>query len=248
MPAAQAEADEARDRELLGRLEARRKARQEKQQQLGREEFPPTIERRERVLDLPEDQKEGLKPIGVKISERLRFEKPHLYVEVIKRPQYVVAGQPEKGVQSVPPPLSIVEGCKYDFSVVAAVAAMKFAFHIPTYRQQDWFAQSGWFPSRSTDAEAQFNDATAERGAIPYATVATQLGLSETAARQAVHRMRDEVARLPRRQREVFALRFFVGLDLEGIAAALSVDVGTVKTHLHRAVHRVRLAVEEARP
>jgi RNA polymerase sigma factor (sigma-70 family) len=67
-------------------------------------------------------------------------------------------------------------------------------------------------------------------------------------ARQAVQRMRAEVSRLPRRQQEVFALRFFVGLDLEGIAAALSVDVGTVKTHLHRAVHRVRLAVEEARP
>jgi transposase len=50
----------------------------------------------------------------------------------------------------VPPPLSIVEGCKYDFSVVAAIAALNFAFHVPTYRQQDWFAQCGWFPSRST--------------------------------------------------------------------------------------------------
>ena len=145
---AQDQADEVRDRELLKRLEARRKARREQAQ--GREEFPPTIERRERVLDLPEEQKQGLKPIGVKTSERLRFEKPHMYVEVIKRPQYVVAGQPEKGVQSVPPPLSIVEGCKYDFSVVAAMAGLKFAFHVPTYRQQDWFAQWGWFPSRST--------------------------------------------------------------------------------------------------
>jgi transposase len=145
---AQAEADEARDRELLKRLQARRKARREQSQR--REEFPPTIERRERVLDLPEDQKQGLTPIGVKTTERLRFEKPHMYVEVIKRPQYVVAGQPEKGVQSVPPPLSIIEGCKYDFSVVAAIAGLKFAFHVPTYRQQDWFAQCGWFPSRST--------------------------------------------------------------------------------------------------
>ncbi len=145
---AQAEADEARDRELLRRLEARRKARREQTE--GREEFPSTIERRERVLDLPEEQKQGLTPIGVKATERLRFEKPHRYVEVIKRPQYVVAGQPEKGVQSVPPPLSIVEGCKYDFSVVAAMAGLKFAFHVPTYRQQDWFAQCGWFPSRST--------------------------------------------------------------------------------------------------
>ena len=145
---AQTQADEARDRELLGRLEARRKARRKQSQ--GREELPPTIERRERVLDLPEEQKQGLKPIGVKTTERLRFEKPHMYVEVIKRPQYVVPGQPEKGVQSMPPPLSIVEGCKYDFSVVAAMAGLKFAFHVPTYRQQDWFAQCGWFPSRST--------------------------------------------------------------------------------------------------
>ncbi len=67
-------------------------------------------------------------------------------------------------------------------------------------------------------------------------------------ARQAVQKMRREVSRLPRRQQEVFALRFFAGMDLEGIATALRVDVGTVKTHLHRAVHRVRVAVEEATP
>ena len=80
----------------------------------------------------------------------MRFEKPHVYVEVIKRPQYVVPGEPDKGVRSMPPPLSIVEGCKYDFSIIAAMAGMKFAFHVPTYRQQDWYAQCGWFPPRST--------------------------------------------------------------------------------------------------
>lgn len=145
---AQAQADEAMDRELLRRLEARRKARQEKSRRS--EEFPSHLERRERTIDLTEEQKQGLKCIGVKTTERLRFEKPHVYVEVVKRPQYVVPGQPEKGVRSMPPPLSIVEGSKYDFSVVAAMAALKFAFHVPTYRQQDWFAQCGWFPSRST--------------------------------------------------------------------------------------------------
>lgn len=67
-------------------------------------------------------------------------------------------------------------------------------------------------------------------------------------ARQAVRRVQREVARLPRRQAEVFALRFYGGLELDGIAGALGVDVGTVKTHLHRAVHRVRAVVEEARP
>ena len=148
--AAQTQADEEQDQELLKRLKARREARRAKQQQQGREDFPPTIERRERVIDIPEEEKEGLKPIGVKVTERLRFEKPHVYVEVIKRPQYAVPGKPEEGVRSMPPPLSIVESCKYDFSVIAAVLAMKYAFHVPTYREQDWFAQCGWFPSRST--------------------------------------------------------------------------------------------------
>jgi transposase len=145
---AQTKADAAADMELLRRLEARRKARRKKQDRS--EEFPPHLERRERILDLSEEEKKGLTLIGVKVNERLRFEKPHVYVEVIKRPEYVVAGQPAEGVRSVPPPLSIVESCKYDFSVIAAIAAMKFAFHMPTYRQQDWFAQCGWFPSRST--------------------------------------------------------------------------------------------------
>jgi transposase len=147
--AAQAVADEASEREALRRLAARRKARQEKKR-ARKEEFPPHIERRERVIDLPEEQKQGLKYIGTKESSRLRFEKPHVYVEVIKRPQYVVPGRPAEGVKSMPPPLSIIEGCKYDFSVVAAMMTLKCAFHVPTYRQQDWFAQCGWFPRRST--------------------------------------------------------------------------------------------------
>jgi RNA polymerase sigma-70 factor (ECF subfamily) len=67
-------------------------------------------------------------------------------------------------------------------------------------------------------------------------------------ARQAAQAVGREVRALPARQREVFTLRFFAELELEHIAEALGVDVGTVKTHLHRAVHRVRRAVSEARP
>jgi RNA polymerase sigma-70 factor (ECF subfamily) len=89
-----------------------------------------------------------------------------------------------------------------------------------------------------------------ENGADPLAAVASSEPNPERVAmaRQAVNRLHGEVSRLPRRQQEVFALRFFVGLNLESIATALGVDVGTVKTHLHRAVQRVRVAVEEARP
>jgi len=145
---AEQETDEAADEELLRRLKARRQARRK---QRGREEtFPPHLERRVRVIDFSDEAKERLQHIGVSTTERLRFESATLYVEVIERHKYVVKGQPDSGIHSPPAPVSIVEGCKYDFSVVAAIVGMKFGFHNPTYRQQDWFAQSGWFPSRST--------------------------------------------------------------------------------------------------
>ena len=146
--AAEQTARVAYDQAQLAQLDARRKARRKRRE--NREEFPAHLERRVRTLDLPEEQKAGLKQIGVKVTERLRFEKPTVYVEQIRRPEYVTANAPELGVQSMPPPPAIVESCKYDYSVIAAILVMKFAFHMPTYREQDFFGQSGWRPSRST--------------------------------------------------------------------------------------------------
>jgi transposase len=145
---AQQQVDEALDEQFLREAVARRRRRREKQRQT--QEFPEHIERRERILDLSDEEKVGLTRIGESISERMRFENPHVYIERIVRPKYVKKGQPQHGVITQPPPLSIVEGCKYDFSVITAILAQKFAFHCPTYRQQDWFAQCGWSPSRST--------------------------------------------------------------------------------------------------
>ena len=87
-----------------------------------------------------------------------------------------------------------------------------------------------------------------ERG--PIAVLASSEPSPERVAmaRQAVARVRTAVGALPESQREVFALRFYSGLDLAAIAEALGVDVGTVKTHLHRGVQRVREAAEEAMP
>jgi transposase len=145
---AQQSLQEALDKRKLEELEERRKNRRERKSRS--EEFPASIERRVRVLDLPEDQKAGLKYLGTKITEHLRFEKPTIYVEQVQRLEYVRVDAPELGVQSVPPLPSIIEGCKYDFSIIAAVAAMKVGFHMPTYRQETFFGQSGWSPSRST--------------------------------------------------------------------------------------------------
>jgi len=65
--------------------------------------------------------------------------------------------------------------------------------------------------------------------------------------RQAVDRLRECEAELPDRQREIFRLRFYAEMELDEIAASLSVHVGTVKTQLHRAVHRLRRELGDVR-
>jgi RNA polymerase sigma-70 factor (ECF subfamily) len=47
--------------------------------------------------------------------------------------------------------------------------------------------------------------------------------------------VRAALARLPRRQREVVALHYFLDCSVDDIAAQLDINAGTVKTSLHRA-------------
>ncbi len=143
--------DETAERKLLDELQKRRKQRRAKRLEgRSREEFPAHLERRRIILDLDEEAKDGLVLLNTKITERLRFERPRIYVEVIERREYVRPDAPDAGVVSVPPPLAILPGVKYDFSVIATIVVMKMSFHQPTYRQQDFFGQAGYFISRST--------------------------------------------------------------------------------------------------
>lgn len=143
--------DENTERQLLQELlQRRRKRRLKRLERRGREEFPEHLERRHVQIDLDEEAKKGLKFLGIKVTERLRFAMPYAYVEVIERYEYVRPGDPDAGVISAPPPLAIVPGVKYDFSVIATIVAMKFCFHQPTYRQENYFAQAGYFMNRST--------------------------------------------------------------------------------------------------
>lgn len=141
---------DAAKKKLLAELLRRRKARQRNRMKDGREKLPEHLERRQIDLDLDEEDKKGLVLLAVKVFERLRFERPRMYVEVVNRYIYVRPGEPDAGVFAQPAPLGILPGVKYDFSVIAAALSMKLNFHQPTYRQQDIFAQAGYFPSRST--------------------------------------------------------------------------------------------------
>jgi RNA polymerase sigma-70 factor (ECF subfamily) len=66
-------------------------------------------------------------------------------------------------------------------------------------------------------------------------------------AQEEVSKVWQTVRRLSPNQREVFVLRFAEEMGLEEIARTLEMEVGTVKSHLSRALSAVRKRLEEHR-
>jgi RNA polymerase sigma-70 factor, ECF subfamily len=54
------------------------------------------------------------------------------------------------------------------------------------------------------------------------------------------------LAQLPERQRLVLFLRYYADLDYSSIATVLTIDVGTVGAHLHKAHRSLRRCLEES--
>lgn len=88
--------------------------------------------------------------IGEDVLETLEFERPKLRVRQTIIPKYVCSAQPECGVREPERPRGLVEGNRFDTSIGAEIITAKYAYHLPVYRHQDYFAGSGWTPSRST--------------------------------------------------------------------------------------------------
>lgn len=57
-------------------------------------------------------------------------------------------------------------------------------------------------------------------------------------------RLRQALGRLPKRQAECFALRFFDGMSLDDIARSLAVTTNVVSVALNRATHSLRRRIE----
>jgi RNA polymerase sigma-70 factor (sigma-E family) len=94
-------------------------------------------------------------------------------------------------------------------------------------------ARDRWRRSRTRVAEHELPD-TVE-------APATERDPADTVSDQA--QLRQALATLPRRQREVVVLRFFVDLSVVETAATLRVSEGTVKAHTNRALARLRDAL-----
>lgn len=66
-------------------------------------------------------------------------------------------------------------------------------------------------------------------------------------SREAMRVLRKAMSRLSPRQQVIFTLRKREGLALQEIAEHLGLETGTVKSHLHRAVSQLRLALADYR-
>lgn len=65
----------------------------------------------------------------------------------------------------------------------------------------------------------------------------------EALSRETRGRIWQAFRELPPRQQEVFALRYLEGWSTEAVADALGLSTGSVKQHLFRAVHRLRVVI-----
>ena len=122
------------------------------------ESLPEHLPRYQVTADVPDDMKtcqthgeRTLLPEEMwDKTETLEFEPPVLKVRITKHPKYACPNAPQCGIVSPERPTGIVEGNKYDASVAAEIITGKYSYHLPIYRQQDYFAGSGWAPGRST--------------------------------------------------------------------------------------------------
>jgi transposase len=138
----------------------RRKPRKKRDEQLPEHlpRYEVTAEASDETKSCPTHGERTLLPESMwDRTESLEIEPPKLKVRVTKYPKYACRDHPECGIASPERPTGIVEGNKYDSSIAAQIITGKYGYHLTLYRLQDYFAGSGWTPSRSTQGNILAN-------------------------------------------------------------------------------------------
>jgi transposase len=125
----------------------------------GRKPLSGNLQRRERTIDISEDEKTCacgavLTQIGEETSEKLVIVPPEIYVERIIRPKYACRNcegtededKPAVRIAEVEP--SIIPRGIASPSLLSTIFTQKFEMHLPYYRQEKQFEQIGAVISR----------------------------------------------------------------------------------------------------
>lgn len=136
--------------QVVADAEENKKQRRRNRPAKGDRNLPEHLPRYERIVDLPEEKREGLVLIGYDEVETLEWVPADLKVRLTKYAKYAHPTDKTRGIASPERPTALVEGDRFDASIGVEIVAWKYFYHIPFYRQQDMFAGSSWTPSRST--------------------------------------------------------------------------------------------------
>jgi len=125
----------------------------------GRKPISANLERRPRVIDIPESEKTcacgaNLTRIGEETSEKLVIIPMQIYVDQIVRPKYAcrqcegTEEEDKPAVRIAPVEPAIIPKSIASPSLLATVFTQKFEMHLPYYRQEKQFEQIGVAISR----------------------------------------------------------------------------------------------------
>jgi len=125
----------------------------------GRKPISENLERRPRVIDIPEGEKTcacgaDLTRIGEETSEKLVIIPPQIYVDQIVRPKYAcrqcegTEEEENKTVRIAPVEPAVIPRSIASPSLLATIFMQKFEMHLPYYRQEKQFEQIGVTISR----------------------------------------------------------------------------------------------------
>ena len=111
--------DEAiRDAEqIVDDAEEEKKNRRGKRTRKSDRKFPEHLPRIEKIVDLPEEMRAGLKLIGYDEVETLRWIRPELQVILTKYAKYAHPSDKSQGIISPERPTGLVEGNRFDVSI-----------------------------------------------------------------------------------------------------------------------------------
>ena len=116
----------------------------------SRFEFPASAERIEKVIDLSEEKKEGLKYIGDDIVEKLVYKPGKYEVHVTRIKKYSASVNDILTVVTADYPKAAIPGSRLDESFLSHLLISKYCDHLPLYRLEQIFSRSGLNIQRQT--------------------------------------------------------------------------------------------------